>query len=302
MEIFTAPKRISREIGKALSELVNEARKEKFWYAPALQKGESTGLDVREAGRRCEAALKVLRREDVLNGISSLEEVPRTQVLSVTNYLAKQIKKEVGAVVDQAHWRDDGGLHRLLNKVREGHDPGHEARVLTAKVQATMRTLDVCEAKQRLEAVLKVLRGQEAPTSPAQSQAVMRFEQFGKHNAIVGTITVNEERYEAILSDALFGKKINDLIEFADSVGGRLATRDENFFLARILLEQASDGTLNEAGREALAIYQTRQVRDVERSWRVCIRGGRASDFYPISPATDAPTAALIVRTPVDRK
>lgn len=303
MEIFSAPKQISTQIKKALSDLTNEARVEKTTgrYATPDEKAARAaagGLDMRETGRRLEAALKVLGREDALEGMDKLENAPSTRVLSHATYLAKEIKKRVGEVVDQARWRVavyDDALSDILGVCEE-------ARILTSKAADKTRTLQVCEAKQRLENALKVLRGEEVSTNPAQSSAVTRFERFGGDPAIVGTVTVNEASYEAILSEALIGKDRGTVEKFARSVGGRLATRDENLFFARNLVEQAKDGTLNEAGRKALEIYQARHVRDEERKASVFICKGEATDYYPVSASGNAPTAALIVRAPLEGK
>lgn len=303
MEIFRQPKKLSTQINKQLSELVVPAREKKASRSRFPSACEASGtLDVAEAGRRLTAAVKLLGLESALEGLSRLDQYPSTKVLEVTHYLGRTIRREVREVAKAALWSYPLSVE-VLAAIRANSDSAktderigaNEVSTLSVKAQEAMTTLDVCEAKRRLEAVLQVLRGEDPSSVQAQAKAVMRFKKFGKDKAIVGTVTVNGETFDAMLPPALFGADRRRFEEFAISVGGRGATRDENLFLARILLEQEAKGSLNQAGREALEIYQTRHVRDGDPGSGVHIRVKKALDYWNRFPDEEPATALVVI-------
>jgi len=75
---------------------------------------------------------------------------------------------------------------------------------------------------------------------------------------------VNGQIIRAVLSDSSFNKTRSDQGSYAQGLGGRLATREENCAVAIALLEKEKRGTLNPAEGELLRTYREKFVRDSE--------------------------------------
>lgn len=92
-------------------------------------------------------------------------------------------------------------------------------------------------------------------------------------------VQVNGQTVRAVLSDASFGMSRTDQNSFAEGLGGRLATRKENFAVVNALLNKEDQGNLNPAEAELLKTYRDLWVRDSQGSIDVDRRFGDDFDL-----------------------
>jgi len=100
----------------------------------------------------------------------------------------------------------------------------------------------------------------EKPTTKAGD----RFEIMDNHVAVVGKISVRGTRLDTLLSEGSFNKTRADQIAYAETLGYRLATREEHRAYVESLIAKEKDSSINLAESNALETYRKRFVWDNE--------------------------------------
>jgi hypothetical protein len=140
-----------------------------------------------------------------------------------------------------------------------------------------------------------------SPTAGTHSAAGGRFERIDGHEAVVGQILVKGRHVETLLCDGALGLRRADQIAYAEKLGYRLATREENVAYAHRLLGKEVAGSINEAESYALATYRRGNVRDTTQS--ITVSGWGFDDhhyhWYPYDYPYDG---ALFVRDSPESK
>jgi hypothetical protein len=119
---------------------------------------------------------------------------------------------------------------------------------------------------------------------------------LGNSPAIEMHVSVNGKIIRAVLSDASFDKSRTDQGSYAQGLGGRLATREENRAVVNDLLEKEENGDLNPAETKLLKTYRKKFVRDSEGGLVV---DGRRVYVYGDLNAYDYPSNGVLVVLPL---
>lgn len=106
-----------------------------------------------------------------------------------------------------------------------------------------------------------------------------RIEIVGGAPAVVGSVTVKGQALQTILSEGSFNKWRGAQQDLAQSLGCRIATRDENLAYVRNLVERSELGTISPADEKALENYKEGYVRDTSSG--VFIAGGAVHIMDP---------------------
>jgi len=128
---------------------------------------------------------------------------------------------------------------------------------------------------------------------PAREYPESREITLGDSPAIEMHVLVNGQIVRAVLSDASFGKSRSDQGSYAESLGGRLATREENRAVANDLLEKEEKGSLNPAETKLLKTYGEKFVRDSEGG--LVVNGRRVYARDVLIDDADPNRGALVV-------
>ena len=127
------------------------------------------------------------------------------------------------------------------------------------------------------ETLLQALGGTAATPSSTQSQAVSEIKSIGRHQAVVGQISINGQQLDTLLSDGSFGKSRSDQHEYAAQLGYRMATREENQAYVEGFLAKEGNDTINDAEEDALNTYRWYTVRDTAGA--LDVDGRRVRDY-----------------------
>jgi len=95
-----------------------------------------------------------------------------------------------------------------------------------------------------------------------QTQAVSEVKSIDGHQAVVSQITVNGKQLDVLLTEGSFNKSRLEQRAYAESLGYRLATREENQAYVEGLLAKEGSETISDAERDSLRTYRERLVRD----------------------------------------
>ena len=106
-------------------------------------------------------------------------------------------------------------------------------------------------------------------------------------------VQVNGQTVRAVLSDASFNKSRTNQNSYAEGLGGRLATREENIAVANALLEKEEQGNLNPAEAKLLKTYRDKWVRDSEGG--LDVDGRRVYDLSLLNDLDLPDFGALVV-------
>lgn len=156
------------------------------------------------------------------------------------------------------------------------------ASSLIGSANKKAESLPLTEISKRFNAAVRELRGTDASTSAAQSPVRGAYKQVGGHRAVSGKISVNDQELDTLLSEGSFNRKRKEQIAYAESLGYRLATREEHRAYVKSLLEKEVLGTINRAERGALATHRKRYVRDTQGGLAVSdeIRDDSSNEYW----------------------
>jgi hypothetical protein len=133
--------------------------------------------------------------------------------------------------------------HPILQALKAGgDDPVRLALIINAGLEAGKNKLPV------------------VPVSNAQPEG--REITLQGSQAIEIHVQVNGQTVRAVLLEALFNKSRTLQNSYAEGLGGRLATRQENRAVACALLKKKQQGNLNPAEAKLLKTYRDKWVRD----------------------------------------
>jgi len=156
-------------------------------------------------------------------------------------------------------------------------------------------------APEAREKLLEALLGTKATPSSTQSQAVSEIKSIGRHQAVVGQISVKGQQLETLLSEGSFDKSERAERAYAKKLGYRMATRGESRAYVEGLLAKEGNGTINDAEKNALNTYRERDVRDTSGGLHVLGRRVRvAGSYWSIDVLPH--TGALLVRASTAQK
>jgi hypothetical protein len=137
-----------------------------------------------------------------------------------------------------------------------------------SRTEVALEALKVADLNEQqvkqLQALLKRVAPTADPASVATSPDGGRFDIVDGCSAVVGTLSVEGKQLDTLLSEGSFNKSRAELIAYADKVGYRVATREENLAYVNGLLAKETGLTINEAEKHALRTYQQRYVRDAQ--------------------------------------
>jgi hypothetical protein len=114
-------------------------------------------------------------------------------------------------------------------------------------------------------------------TTVGRIERVQRYRTEETCTAVAGTVTVNGEQFDTLLSDGTFGLSRADQIEYARKLGYRIASREENQAYVEGLLAKEAASTIDKAEKNALDTYRDRYVRDWQSGLIVIGRCVKAS-------------------------
>jgi hypothetical protein len=160
--------------------------------------------------------------------------------------------------------------------------------------------LSPAQVKQ-LEALLKTVSPTEGAASATKSEAVAELKLVDGHQAVVGKITVNGQQLDTLLSKGSFNKTRADQIAYAEKLGYRLATREENLAYVEGLLAKEGNDTINDAEKNALNTYREWYMQDTEGGLAVDGRRVFDGDLYWLRRNRPF-DAALLVRASAESK
>jgi hypothetical protein len=143
-----------------------------------------------------------------------------------------------------------------------------------------------------------LLQYPEVPASSAQPECQEITLQGSP--AIEIHVQVNGQTVRAVLSDASFKKSRTNQNSYAEGLGGRLATREENIAVANALLEKEEQGNLNPAEAKLLKTYREKWVRDSEGG--LDVDGRRVNDGNGLDDYAGPSYGVLVVLSLAESK
>lgn len=155
---------------------------------------------------------------------------------------------------------------------------------------------EVAEAARNAAPQTIVTMAEELASSVQSAKSSGRIETIDGHQAVLGTITVQWQRLDTLLSEGSFSKKRAEQIAYASDLGYRLATLAENQAYVDSLLAKDKDKTINDAEVNALTTYRQRFVRDTAGG--LAVSGGYVHNDVDLwDDGKSAKGGALFVRT-----
>jgi hypothetical protein len=151
------------------------------------------------------------------------------------------------------------------------------AKAFVALVEATRSGELAARSNHALQKAAATLPKPKAPPTEGGG----RIETVDVHQAVVGQISVHGEHVDTLLSQGSFNKTRVSQIAYAETLGYRLATREEHLAYVNSLLSKERAGSINNAESNALGTYRERFVRDTEGGLVVNARriSANVSDF-----------------------
>jgi hypothetical protein len=116
------------------------------------------------------------------------------------------------------------------------------------------------------------------------------------YQAVDGKITVNGQQIDTLLLHPSFEKKLEEQIAYAEKLGYRLATSEDNKAYLNGLLEKEANDSINEAELEAIKIYRKTFVRDTEVGLNLDGRRVRVAEGSCLNDSFIHDFGALFVR------